>query len=77
MSEIPIEMVTSEEVVLTVLTHLKNGKIDHALAGFSEEFRFEDHGIGVEFTDKERLAEFSRRHENFTQTPRFRLTRFS
>jgi len=58
MSAIPIEMATSEEVVLTVLTHLKNGKIDDAIADFSEEFRFEDHGIGLEFTDKERLAEF-------------------
>jgi steroid delta-isomerase-like uncharacterized protein len=58
MSEIAIEMATSEEVVLTVLTHLKNGKIDDAIAGFSEKFRFEDYGIGVEFTDKERLTEF-------------------
>jgi steroid delta-isomerase-like uncharacterized protein len=58
MSEIAIQTVTSEEVVLTVLRHLKNRKIDDAIAGFSEEFRFEDHGIGVEFTDKERLIEF-------------------
>ena len=58
MSEIAIEVATSEEVVLTVLTHLKNGKIDDAIDRFSEEFRFEDHGIGVELTDKERLAEF-------------------
>ena len=58
MSEISMEMATSEEVVLTVLTHLNDGKIEDAIAGFSEQFRFEDHGIGVEFTDKERLAEF-------------------
>jgi len=58
MSAIAIEMATSEEVVLTVLTHLNDGKIDDAIAGFAEKFRFEDHGIGVEFTDKERLAEF-------------------
>ena len=58
MSEISIEMATSEEVVLTVLTHLNDEKIDDAIAGFSEQFRFEDHGIGLEFTDKERLAEF-------------------
>lgn len=57
MSEIAIQTVTSEEVVLTVLRHLGNGKIDNAIAGFSEDFRFEDHGIGVEYTDKERLAE--------------------
>jgi len=58
MSAIPIELATSEEVVLTVLTNLKSGRIDDAIDRFSEEFRFEDHGIGVEFTDKERLAEF-------------------
>ena len=58
MSEIAIEVATSGEVVLTVLTNLKSGRIDDAIDRFSEEFRFEDHGIGVEFTDKERLAEF-------------------
>lgn len=48
----------STKQLAIVLTHLQDGKIDDAIAGFSEEFRFEDHGIGVEFTDKERLAEF-------------------
>src|SRR6516165_5331260 len=48
----------SEGVVLTVLSQLKNGKIDEALAGFAEEFQFKDHGIGLEFKSKERLAEF-------------------
>ena len=48
----------SEGVVLTVLSQLKNGKIEEALAGFAEEFQFKDHGIGLEFRNKERLAEF-------------------
>jgi len=48
----------SEGVVLTVLSQLKNGKIDEALAGFAEEFQFKDHGIGLEFKNKERLGEF-------------------
>jgi steroid delta-isomerase-like uncharacterized protein len=48
----------SEGVVLTVLAQLKNGKIEEALAGFAEQFRFKDHGIGLEFTNKERLGEF-------------------
>ena len=48
----------SEGIVLTVLSHLKNGKIEEALAGFAQEFRYKDHGIGLEFKDKERLAEF-------------------
>ena len=58
MNEILIGKAASEGVVLTVLTDLKNGKIDEAIAGFAEEFRFKDHGIGLEFKDKERLAEF-------------------
>jgi len=49
---------TSEGVVLTVLSQLNNGKIEEALAGFAEEFQFKDHGIGLEFKDKDRLAEF-------------------
>jgi steroid delta-isomerase-like uncharacterized protein len=53
-----IGMAASEEVVLSVLTHLKNGKIEDVIAGFAEEFRFQDHGIGLEFKEKERLAEF-------------------
>jgi steroid delta-isomerase-like uncharacterized protein len=53
-----IGMAASEDVVLSVLTHLKNGKIDDAVARFAREFRFKDHGIGLEFKDKERLAEF-------------------
>ena len=47
-----------EAVVLTVLSQLKSGKIEEALAAFAEEFQFKDHGIGLEFKDKERLAEF-------------------
>jgi steroid delta-isomerase-like uncharacterized protein len=58
MSEISIRMASPEGVVLTVLTHLRNGQIDDAIAGFAEEFRFKDHGIGLEFKDKERLTEF-------------------
>ena len=58
-SAIPIvKAVASEGVVLTVLSYLKDGKIEKALASFAEEFRFKDHGIGLEFTDKKRLAEF-------------------
>jgi steroid delta-isomerase-like uncharacterized protein len=58
MSEIPIVVAALEEAALTVLTHLNNGEIDDAIARFAEEFTFKDHGIGLEFKDKERLAEF-------------------
>src|ERR1700730_16149377 len=58
MSEIPIGVAALEEVVLTVLTHLNNGEIDDAIARFAQEFTFKDHGIGLEFKDRERLREF-------------------
>ena len=53
-----IATAASEGIVLTVLSHLENGKIEEALAGFAQEFRFKDQGIGLEFKDKQRLAEF-------------------
>jgi SnoaL-like protein len=58
MSESPSGISASEEVLLTVLTNLKNGEIDDVIARFSEEFRFKDHGIGLYFEEKGRLAEF-------------------
>jgi len=58
LGETLIAKAASEGVILTVLSQLKNGEIEEALAGFAEEFRFKDHGIGLEFKDKEQLAEF-------------------
>ncbi len=58
MVEMLIGMEALEGVVFTVLDQVKNGRIDDAIACFAEEFSFKDHGIGLEFTDKERLAEF-------------------
>ena len=49
MSEIPIGVAALEGVVLTVQTHLNNGEVDDAVTRFAEEFRFKDHGIGLEF----------------------------
>ena len=63
MSEIAVGMTPSAGVVLTLLTHLENGKVDDAIALFAEEFRFNDHGIDLEFKDKERLAEFLRKNQ--------------
>ena len=58
MSEIAVGMTASPGVVLTLLTHLNSGKVDDAIALFAEEFKFHDYGIGLEFKDKQRLAEF-------------------
>jgi SnoaL-like domain len=52
---------TPEEVVLTVLERLRSGKIEDAIACFAEEFSFKDHGVDLEFKNKERLAEFFRK----------------
>ena len=50
-------MTASEEVVLNALTNLKNGKTEDAIARFAGEFSFKDHGLGLEFNDKDGLAE--------------------
>jgi len=49
MSEIAIERAATEQLVLTVVTQLKNGEIDDAIDLFAEEFTFTDRGIGLEF----------------------------
>jgi hypothetical protein len=56
--KIPIGVAALEGLVLTVLTHLNNGEVDDAVTRFAEEFSLKDHGIGLEFKDKERLREF-------------------
>ncbi|MDB6082842.1 MAG: hypothetical protein JWN43_723 [Gammaproteobacteria bacterium] len=58
MSEILIQETAQEELVLNVVRDLRNGQIDDATSRFAKEFRFKDHGIGLEFKDKKRLAEF-------------------
>jgi hypothetical protein len=58
MSEMEIGMAAPAGVALTVLTHLKNGKIDDAIARFVDKLTFNDHGLGLEFKDTERLSAF-------------------
>ena len=75
MTETAIEIAAPEEVALSVLTDLRNGEIDEALNTFVEDLKFTDHGIGLEFKDKERLAEFFRNRlelypDSFLQTDR-------
>jgi hypothetical protein len=38
--------------------HLNDGKIEDATAFFAEKFQYKNRGIGLEFKDRERLAEF-------------------
>jgi steroid delta-isomerase-like uncharacterized protein len=58
MSHVQLETAVQGEVVLAVLTHLQKGEISEATAYFAESFHFNDRGIGLEFTNRERLAEF-------------------
>lgn len=51
-------MADSEQVVLPVLARLNHENIDGAIDRFAQEFTFKDRGIGLEFKDKWRLAEF-------------------
>jgi len=61
MSELDIATAASDKIVLAVITHLNKGEIDDALALFADQFSFKDHGIGLEFNAKDRLAEFFRK----------------
>ena len=61
MSEVAIGITAPEGVALSVLAHLKKGKIDEAIARFAEKLSFKDHGIGLEFKQKERLSEYFRK----------------
>ena len=61
MLEMLVRTEALEGVVLTVLEHLRSGKIEDAIACFAEEFSFKDHGVDLEFKNKERLAEFFRK----------------
>ena len=56
MSEISISVTAPEELVLSVLRDLGNGQIEDATGRFADEFRFKDHGIGLELKEKQRLA---------------------
>ena len=61
MSEVGIATAAPEKIVLAVISHLNKGEIDDALALFADQFSFKDHGIGLEFNAKDRLAEFFRK----------------
>jgi len=61
MNEVGIATAAPEKIVLAVISHLKKAEIDDALALFADQFSFKDHGIGLEFNAKNRLAEFFRK----------------
>ena len=65
MTDLQMETAMECQVVLMVLTHLRNGNINDATACFAHKFQFNDRGIGLEFKDRERLAEFFQKTREF------------
>ena len=63
-----IELAARDEDVLNALKRLQNGTIEDAIADFAEDFCFNDRGLGLEFTDKERLREFFRKERELYPT---------
>ena len=61
MSAVSVQTLSPERVVSEVLRHLNQKQIEDASACFAADVRYQDHGIGLEFTDKERLTEFFRK----------------
>jgi hypothetical protein len=58
MDDVSIRTAAPEKLALSVLKQRVSGQIEAATAGFAEKFRFRDEGLGLEFNDKQRLAEF-------------------
>jgi hypothetical protein len=67
------EMTTRDEVVQRALTRLKNGKIEDAVDEFAENFCFNDRGIALEFTDRERLREFFQKERELYPDSSFQI----
>lgn len=61
MSELGIATVTTDKLVLAVISHLNEVNIEDAVALFADQFSFKDYGIQLEFDTKDRLAEFFRK----------------
>jgi steroid delta-isomerase-like uncharacterized protein len=58
MSAVSVQTLSPERVVSEVLRHLNQKEIEDATAYFATDVRYQDNGIGLEFSDKERLTEF-------------------
>jgi len=74
MKESLIELLAGDEV-LSALTRLRNGKIEDVAADFAENFCFNDRGLGLEFTDKERLLEFFRKERQLYPSSSFQINK--
>jgi SnoaL-like domain len=63
------EVIVPPDILRSALTALGNGKIHEAVYHFDDHFTFNDHALGLEFTDKGRLiAFFHKSREIFPDT---------
>jgi limonene-1,2-epoxide hydrolase len=61
MSAVPVQMLSPERVVSEVLRHLNQKEIEGAVACFAANCRYQDHGIGLNFSAKHRVTELFRK----------------
>jgi steroid delta-isomerase-like uncharacterized protein len=61
MSEVSIHISSPQGIVSVVMKQLNQQQIEDAVACFTTDCRYRDHGIGLEFRGKERLNEFFRK----------------
>src|SRR3979490_174390 len=77
MSEVAIQMLSPQRVVSAVVRQLNQEQIEDAVACFTTDFRYKDHGIGLEFRDKESLTEFFRKTRDLYPDPFLRAEQTS
>ena|SRR5215469_13704302 len=58
MNRLSNQTATPDALVSGVLMNLRNGQFVDACSHFAGDFRYTDHGIGLEFKDRARLTEF-------------------
>jgi steroid delta-isomerase-like uncharacterized protein len=61
MCEVSVQTLSPVKLVSEVLTHLNQEQIEDATACFAADCRYQDHGIGLDFSATERLTDFFRK----------------
>jgi hypothetical protein len=61
MSEVLAQTLSPEKLLSQVLRYVNQGQSEDATVYFAADCHYQDHGIGLEFRDIERLTEFFRK----------------
>ena len=61
MSDLDIAIAAPDKIVKAAISHLNEGNVEDAVALFTDQFSFKDHGTQLEFTTKDQLAEYFRK----------------